>query len=81
MACRQQGEDALYPGAFPSGDGGGYGELLYCSDLPHLQDAFHLLPHHQRRTAEGYKAQQYFDFWAKMAEGSFNVTKAFLESL
>ena len=27
------------------------------------------------------KAQQYFDFWAKMAEGSFNVTKAFLESL
>ncbi len=27
------------------------------------------------------KAQQYFDFWATMAEGSFNVTKAFLESL
>ncbi len=27
------------------------------------------------------KAQQYFDFWAKMAEGSFNVTKAFLQSL
>lgn len=27
------------------------------------------------------KAQQYFDFWAKMAEGSFSVTKAFLESL
>lgn len=27
------------------------------------------------------KAQMYFDFWAKMAEGSFNVTKAFLESL
>lgn len=27
------------------------------------------------------KAQQYFDFWAKMAEGSFNVTKAFLEKL
>ncbi len=27
------------------------------------------------------KAQQYFDFWAKMADGSFNVTKAFLESL
>ena len=26
-------------------------------------------------------AQQYIDFWAKMAEGSFNVTKAFLESL
>lgn len=28
-----------------------------------------------------HKAQQYFDFWATMAEGSFNVTKAFLESL
>lgn len=27
------------------------------------------------------KAQQYYDFWATMAEGSFNVTKAFLESL
>ena len=27
------------------------------------------------------KAQQYFDFWAKMAEGSFNVTKAFLENI
>ena len=27
------------------------------------------------------KAQQYFDFWAKMAEGSFQVTKAFLERL
>ena len=27
------------------------------------------------------KTRQYFDFWAKMAEGSFNVTKAFLESL
>ena len=24
---------------------------------------------------------QYFDFWARMAEGSFNVTKAFLEIL
>lgn len=28
-----------------------------------------------------HKAQQYFDFWATMAEGSFNVTRAFLESL
>lgn len=27
------------------------------------------------------RAQQYFDFWATMAEGSFNVTRAFLESL
>lgn len=27
------------------------------------------------------KAQQYYDFWATMAQGSFNVTKAFLESL
>ncbi|MBR1400098.1 MAG: 5'-methylthioadenosine/adenosylhomocysteine nucleosidase [Prevotella sp.] len=27
------------------------------------------------------KASQYFDFWARMAEGSFNVTKHFLESL
>ncbi len=28
-----------------------------------------------------HKAQQYFDFWEKMAEGSFNVTRAFLEHL
>ena len=27
------------------------------------------------------KAAQYFDFWARMAEGSFNVTKRFLELL
>lgn len=27
------------------------------------------------------KAQMYFDFWAKMAEGSFNVTKSFLQAL
>lgn len=27
------------------------------------------------------KAQQYFDFWARMADGSFNVTKHFLESI
>ncbi len=27
------------------------------------------------------KAQMYFDFWARMAEGSFEVTKAFLASL
>ena len=27
------------------------------------------------------KASQYFDFWARMAEGSFNVTKKFLKSL
>nr|MBP7472878.1 5'-methylthioadenosine/adenosylhomocysteine nucleosidase [Prevotella sp.] len=27
------------------------------------------------------KAAQYFDFWSKMAEGSFNVTKSFLEAL
>lgn len=27
------------------------------------------------------KAQQYYDFWATMANGSFNVTSAFLESL
>ena len=27
------------------------------------------------------KAQQYYDFWATMADGSFGVTKAFLESL
>lgn len=26
-------------------------------------------------------ASQYFDFWARMAEGSFNVTKAFLEKI
>ena len=27
------------------------------------------------------KAAQYFDFWNKMAEGSFNVTKTFLKAL
>lgn len=27
------------------------------------------------------KAQMYFDFWNKMAEGSFNATKKFLEAL
>ena len=27
------------------------------------------------------KASQYFDFWSRMAEGSFNVTKRFLELL
>ena len=27
------------------------------------------------------KAQMYFDFWKTMADGSFNVTRAFLESL
>ena len=27
------------------------------------------------------KAQMYFDFWNKMAEGSFNATKRFLEAL
>ena len=27
------------------------------------------------------KAAQYFDFWARMAEGSFNVTRHFLEEL
>lgn len=28
-----------------------------------------------------HQAAQYFDFWARMAEGSFQVTKAFIESL
>ena len=28
-----------------------------------------------------HKAQMYFDFWERMAEGSFEVTKAFLESI
>lgn len=28
-----------------------------------------------------HKASQYFDFWNRMAEGSFNVTKSFLEKL
>ena len=28
-----------------------------------------------------HKAQMYFDFWARMAEGSFEVTRAFLESI
>ena len=28
-----------------------------------------------------HKAQMYFDFWERMAEGSFQVTKAFLEKL
>ncbi len=55
MVCRQQGEDALYPGALPSGHGCGYGELLHRTDLPHLQDSFHLLPHHQRCASEGYQ--------------------------
>ena len=27
------------------------------------------------------KASQYFDFWARLAEGSFNVTKHFLQSI
>lgn len=27
------------------------------------------------------KASQYFDFWARLADGSFNVTKRFLESI
>ena len=27
------------------------------------------------------KARQYFDFWARMAEGSFNVTRNFINSL
>ena len=27
------------------------------------------------------RAKQYFDFWDRLAEGSFNVTKAFLETL
>jgi len=27
------------------------------------------------------KASQYFDFWQRIADGSFNVTKAFIESL
>lgn len=30
---------------------------------------------------KGNNASQYFDFWARMAEGSFNVTKKFLASL
>lgn len=28
-----------------------------------------------------HKASQYFDFWDRMAQGSFNVTKAFLENV
>lgn len=28
-----------------------------------------------------HKAQMYYDFWERMAEGSFEVTKAFLEAL
>ena len=28
-----------------------------------------------------HKASQYFDFWNRLAEGSFNVTKTFIESL
>ena len=28
-----------------------------------------------------HKAQMYFDFWERMAEGSFEVTKAFLEKM
>ena len=28
-----------------------------------------------------HKAQMYYDFWARMAEGSFEVTKAFLERI
>ena len=28
-----------------------------------------------------HKAQMYYDFWARMAEGSFEVTKAFLEAI
>ena len=28
-----------------------------------------------------HKASQYFDFWSRMAEGSFNVTKSFLEKI
>ena len=28
-----------------------------------------------------YKAQMYYDFWERMAEGSFEVTKAFLEKV
>ena len=28
-----------------------------------------------------HKAQMYYDFWERMAEGSFEVTKAFLESI
>ena len=27
------------------------------------------------------KAQMYFDFWEKIADNSFNVTKSFLESI
>jgi adenosylhomocysteine nucleosidase len=27
------------------------------------------------------KAQMYFDFWDKMAEGSFDVTKSFLNAI
>ena len=27
------------------------------------------------------KAQQYFDFWEKISDNSFNVTKSFLEKL
>ena len=27
------------------------------------------------------KAQMYFDFWARMADGSFQVTKHFLEAI
>lgn len=27
------------------------------------------------------KASQYFDFWARLAEGSFNVTRSFLEAI
>lgn len=27
------------------------------------------------------KAAQYFDFWARLADGSFNITKKFLESI
>ena len=28
-----------------------------------------------------HKASQYFDFWSRMADGSFEVTKSFIESL
>ena len=28
-----------------------------------------------------HKAQMYYDFWERMAEGSFEVTKAFLERI
>lgn len=27
------------------------------------------------------KASQYFDFWARLAEGSFNITRSFLEAI